>query len=210
MIVITGASSGLGKAIYEYLSQKGFKVIGISRRGPDIKADLTVYDERVRVVQELDGIEVLVNNAGMMLLEEDPKDATAYEMLLLNLVAVWHLSLLLSDKIPSGGKIINIASVSGIKGEKDLPLYAATKAGVIALTKSFAMRLVEKGVTVNCISPGLFDTNLVPFPAPDELIESIPMKREAQPEELLPAVEMILSSDYMTGANIVVDGGHLL
>ena len=212
-IVITGASSGIGKGIYEWFSSDiSNKVVGISRGGPDVRIDLVGGMNRERAVKlifdRIDSIDILINNAGVMLLDEKQDFQASLGMIDLNLIAVWHLTSLLESRVTS--KIINIASVSGIKGEEDVPLYAATKAGVIALTKSFAMKYVNEGITVNCISPGFFKTNLVPGDTPRELIDGIPMKREADVSEIIPVVEMIINSHYMTGVNIVVDGGLLL
>lgn len=213
-IVITGASSGIGKGLYEWFSSDPLnKVVGVSRRGPDVRMDLVGGANRERAVKlifdRISHIDVLINNAGMMLLDEQQDFQESLRMIDLNLIAVWHLTLLLELRIVN--RIINIASISGIKGEEDVPLYAATKAGVIALTKSFAKKYINKGgLTVNCISPGFFETNLVPGDTPQELVDGIPMKREAKVDEIIPAVEMIIKSHYMTGANIVVDGGICL
>lgn len=105
-----------------------------------------------------------------------------------------------------GSCIINIASISGMIAEPELPVYAASKAAVLSLTKSLA-RLYAPRVRVNAISPGFYNTNLVEGPTPPELLEKVPMKYESNPEELYPIVAMIYQTKYMTGANIVVDGG---
>ena len=106
----------------------------------------------------------------------------------------------------ANGQIINIASVSGMKADPDTPLYGALKAGLISLTKSFALRFAP-GIRVNCISPGFFNTNLVPGDLPEELRLTIPLGKEAEPMEIIPVVKMLDESDYITGANIVIDGG---
>ena len=112
----------------------------------------------------------------------------------------------IGKRMCKGGNIINIASVSGMKGEEDFPMYAATKAGLINMTKSFAIGYAPN-VRVNCISPGFFNTNLVEGDAPAELIKHIPMGYEAEPSAIIPAIEFILKADYLTGENIVLDGG---
>jgi 3-oxoacyl-[acyl-carrier protein] reductase len=107
-----------------------------------------------------------------------------------------------------GCNIINIASVSGMVPDKDLPIYAASKAAVIAMTKSLAKQLAPRMIRVNCISPGFFKTNLVNGEdLPDDLLKTIPLGYEELPSNITPVIEMILHSRYMTGSNIVIDGG---
>jgi len=219
--LVTGASSGLGKAIYTWLQGEGWNAIGVSRRGPDRRVDLSSYEERENLLDSIEeDIDILVNNAGILVLDEsffyttlllDQKPLLYLEcmkMAQVNLVSVWHLIVGLHSRgrFSEGSLIINIASVSGIKGEEDLPLYGALKAGVIGLTKGFAKSLIKDGIRVNCISPGFFDTNLV-GETPEWLIDTIPMKRVADPKELIPVVRMLMDSPYMTGSNIVIDGG---
>jgi 3-oxoacyl-[acyl-carrier protein] reductase len=218
--LVTGASSGLGKEIYEWLkfdyyrADEAWNILGTSRRGPDIEVDLGTQTGRNFLVKHLvdygKNIDILVNNAGILKLVETPIDYQ--DLFEVNLITVWELieNLFGLLRLNRGARIINIASVAGIKGEEDFPLYAATKAGVISLTKSYAKKLAPMDIRVNCISPGLFDTNLVEGEPPKELIESIPFKREASCHEIIPVVKMLLECEYMTGSNIVVDGGYLL
>lgn len=218
-IIITGASSGLGKAMYnrgkECWDDNGIvKVLGVGRNGPDITVDLSSRVGRANLISHIEenGWEVghLINNAGVLLLDESDYDSSL-EMVHLNLIAVWDLIRRMVDKNLLKYSIINIASVSGIKGEAELPLYSATKAGVVALTKSFAAQLAPKGIRVNSISPGLFRTSLCPGETPQELIDSVPLKREARPDEIIPLTELLLSgTGYITGSNMVIDGGALL
>ena len=214
-IIVTGASSGIGKEIYNWFSNKNVNISGIGRRGPDWTIDLINPDARKVFTNYLFKnnytVKILINNAGVMLLDESDEEACR-NMVELNLIAVWDLMKSFYDKklLVEGSQVINIASISGIKGDSDVPLYSATKAGVIALTKAFAKAWAKDGIRVNSISPGLFDTNLAPPPIPQELIDSIPMKRSAQTSELIPILEGILNSNYMTGSNIVIDGGSLL
>ena len=93
-----------------------------------------------------------------------------------------------------------------MRGDPYTPIYAAGKAGIINLTKSLAVRLAPD-IRVNCVSPGFFDTNLVQGKTPKQLINQVPMKREAQPKEIIPVIHMLQESSYITGANIVIDGG---
>jgi NAD(P)-dependent dehydrogenase (short-subunit alcohol dehydrogenase family) len=119
-------------------------------------------------------------------------------------ISLCNLLLLLFKQ--DGGHIINIASVAGITGDPDAPIYSACKAGIINFTRSMA-KIAAPKVRVNCISPGFFNTNLVEGDTPQELIGKVPMEREAEPIEIIPVVHMLQTSTYMTGANIVIDGG---
>ena len=208
--IVTGASSGLGRAIYAGLGRDrrelGIdKVVGISRHGSDISVDLTRLPPQQQWPTLLGGepikIRLLVNCAGILPLDDSPR------VFLLNF---WAPHNLIRELLPffdlEEGCIINIASVSGLIAEPDLPLYAASKAALISLTRSLAVKYAP-GLRVNAISPGLYDTNLVSGPAPQDLVDKVPMGYEEKPENLYPVVRMILETKYMTGANIVIDGG---
>ena len=212
--IITGTSSGIGKAIAKYYKEEGYYVVGLSRRDTkenvdeSIEIDLTeIYlPKMIETLNKKFGgfqgdINVLINNAGIMPLEDfDNLDWT----LTVNLRVPMMLAAGL--EIKRGGHIINIASISGITGDPGVPVYSATKAGIINFTKSLAQRFAPY-IRVNSISPGFFNTNLVEGDTPKDLIEKVPMKREAEPSEIIPVVNMIEKSPYMTGANIVIDGG---
>jgi NAD(P)-dependent dehydrogenase (short-subunit alcohol dehydrogenase family) len=216
--LVTGASSGLGEAIYEHLilSHEFDNVYGLSRRGPDIEFDLTTLRGPSRsLYQRVKELDLLINCAGIMSLDERLEQ---YDIFNVNFWgAYWVIqtfrNLLLYDpelpsveEGPSNKCIINIASVSGMKADPDVPVYAASKAALISLTKSLA-KSYAPDVRVNCISPGFFKTNLVDEPTPTELIHTIPMKYEEDPKKITPVVDLIWKSQYMTGANIVIDGG---
>jgi len=209
-IVITGGSSGLGREMYSYFKDGDHNVRTYNRKE---SFDLSTQKDRDRMFSHVGSyfnyIDLLINNAGIMTLNERGMNTTEMvTMVHLNLVAVWDLSVSLHPMLKKGyhGQIINIASVSGIKGDAECPLYAATKAGVINLTKSFA-KAYAPDVRVNCISPGFYDTNLVPGPAPQELIDGVPLAREAKANEIIPVVAYLIANRYTTGANIVTDGG---
>jgi len=214
--IVTGASSGIGKEIHYFLMKSGYKVIGISRGGPEINFDLQMtqdYDLLLSEIKErsenfVEPLYLLVNNAGIMPLPESDLDpADLIGMLNLNVLAVYFLIQNLQGFMREGSQIINIASVAGLTHEEDVPLYSATKAAVISLTKSSAKVLAKFGIRVNCISPGFFKTNLVEGDTPDFLIEGVPLGREAETEEIIPVIKYLMESTYTTGANIVIDGG---
>lgn len=211
--LVTGASSGLGEAIAKHLRETlKYQIIAVCRRQPIIKVDkfwktdLTNYKDISRVADRMTTfpISLLVNNAGAML-----GDITRFDSVNLHLLA--PLAFMESMCMFPDSHIINIASVSGMKGEADHPIYSACKAGLIALTKSFAIRYASKNIMVNAISPGFFNTELFPGPTPQSMLDRLTLlKREAEPDMILPAVNMLLASEYTTGTNIIVDGGALL
>lgn len=206
--VVTGASSGIGKAIYEGLADSFDRVVGISRHGPDLYIDLRIPD--ISRILELELLRMfwgechlLVNAAGIMPLEEN-RGRMIFDV---NFWGAYNMIKTLKPIFADGACIINIASISGMVNDPDLPIYSASKAALISLTKSLAKRYASN-IRVNCISPGFFyPTNLVPEEPPKELIEKIPLRRYEHPEALVPVVKMIYETKYMTGANIVVDGG---
>lgn len=202
--IITGASSGIGQAIYNHLKNQGHEVCGISKRGPDIEIDLSSIGK----ISTLPTIpcDILILDHGILRFEEKKDWEEIYDT---NFHSYWLLlsSLKRFFLISEGGTIIINASVSGVIGDIDVPYYAALKAGLINLTKSYAKKLMGGGIRVNCFSCGFFKTNLVPGDTPAELIGKIPMGREAQPEEILPVIDMLINCEYITGQNILVDGG---
>lgn len=204
-VLITGATSGLGLEIKRWYKGQGFRVLDISRTSDNYPTDLSDPVQVNNLVRTLDEDEhefdVMVNNAGILRLDESPQYSPELWSLLL------YAPYLFMEKLGYKVKrhIINIASVSGMKADPDTPMYGALKAGLISLTKSYAHKFAP--VRVNCISPGFFNTNLVPGNAPKELLEPVLLKREAVAGEILPVFKMLDTSDYITGANIVIDGG---
>lgn len=219
-VVITGASSGIGEALYNAFkhasdSRKSSTisefqhVYGISRNGPDLFVDVStlkpVDDPQLDLLPPVD---LLINCAGIMPFDEMDRYETARKVFDTNFWGTVNMITNLKGKMNGGSCIINIASISGMKAEAELPIYAASKAAVISLTKSLALRYAPD-IRVNCISPGFYNTNLVEGDLPDDMINTIPMGYEESPETLLWAVLMIWQTKYMTGSNLVIDGGVL-
>ncbi|MGL6029201.1 MAG: SDR family oxidoreductase, partial [Legionella sp.] len=161
-------------------------------------------------------IDALVNNAGIT------RDAVFTKMtkqqwdevLRVNLDGMFNVTRQVVDsmKVQQWGRIVNVSSVNAQKGQFSQANYAASKAGVYGFTKSLAQELMLKNITVNSISPGYVNTRLMQGIRPDildEIINQIPAKRLAEPEEIAWAIEFLLSekSCYITGANLSINGG---
>ena len=224
------------------LAQMGYKVVAtcspgntksvewlktMKSRGFEMHAvpvDVADYDScqkaAAKIQSEVGAIDVLVNNAGIT------KDMTFRKMgktdwdavLRTNLDSVFNMTKPVCDGMVDRGwgRIINISSVNGQKGAFGQTNYSAAKAGMHGFTKALALEVARKGVTVNTISPGYVETDLVMAIRPEvraKIIESIPMGRLARPEEIAAVVAFLVSEDagYITGANISVNGGmHMM
>jgi len=229
-IVITGASRGIGAAILrkfqEEYSEAWFYCIShtpspayMKDRVIWIEADLSSSTWLERIKEELyslSEISILVNNAGIMPVGTgflQTSFADYHKVMDVNLRAPFYLCQFCIPMMPAGGKIVNIASISGIhpgKDEDTVP-YSISKAGLIMLTKHLAS--LYPSLCINSVSPGFVsDTELVRGETPKELVESVPVKREATPEEVADLVGYLCSkkADYITGSNFIIDGGLTL
>ena len=186
--LILGVNGWLAQKFNEYLEDSEISKVDIT----DLECLREELDEKKP--------EVVINCAGIMPWAETKK------VMDINFWGTYYIMNNLYPVMTEGGCIINIASVSGIMCEPEFPIYAASKAAIISLTKSFAKSLAPK-IRVNCISPGFYNTNLFDGSTPKELIDKIPMGYEEEPINLLPVIKMIWETKYLTGANIVVDGG---
>jgi len=188
-----------------------------------VPTDVSRYDEVdalvARTVATLGGLDVLVNNSGIArtipLAEATPDDWRA--MIDVNLTGVFNGCRAAASHLIARrrGKVINLASVLGAVGLPGYALYAATKGGVIALTRTLGVEWARHNVQVNAIAPGWFvtDMNEAAFADPrinDRLTRDIPMRRTGRLEEIGPLAVFLASaaSDFMTGQTIFLDGGH--
>jgi 3-oxoacyl-[acyl-carrier protein] reductase len=174
MIVVTGASKGLGKAICERLLEKGFEVFGIARNieglpFPSMACDVSSYEQVKAVSQKLkkDGVRItgLINAAGVasMNLAVTTPASVAVNIINVNLLGTIYCCqnfapLMLRNK---AGSIVNFSTIAVARGLKGESIYAASKAGVEGFTRSFAREMADFNVKVNCIAPGPIDTNLL-------------------------------------------------
>lgn len=234
--IVTGAARGIGRAIAVALAQSGADIVVVDRveeaqaaetlamvRETGRKAlfsygDVTDYagvEALVKaVVAEYGKIDILVNNAGItkdMLLPQ-MSDADFAAVVNVNLMGTFHMMRHVSRQMlrKKSGRIVNIASVAGIMGNAGQVNYAASKAGVIGMTKSAAKELASRGITVNAVAPGLVDTAMTKdLVDNNDLAGSVPLGRMARPEEIAALVTYLVSpmAGYITGEVIRIDGG---
>ena len=241
VVVITGAGRGIGRAIAEVLGQGGAKVVvNYSKRrepaedlvarlqqsgSPEsvaIQADVSDPAQAVRLIEEtvkqFGRIDVLVNNAGINIdrtmknLATDDWDT----VIQVDLNAYFYT---VKAAVPyflqqKSGKIINISSVTAMRGMFGQTNYAAAKAGIIGFTRSAALELARSNVTVNVVAPGYTRTEMyesIPEKTKEGVLAQIPLGRVCEPEEVGRAVRyLIVDGDYVTGATLNISGGIYL
>ncbi len=234
--LVTGGSQGLGKAIALKLAENGAD-IAIAYVGPgepaqetqgeiealgrrvrlyvcDVRDEAAVNETVAAVKKDLGQIDILVNNAGVTrdTLMVGMKDED-YDMVLdINLKGAFHMirACYRDFMRKRYGKIINISSIAGLVGNAGQVNYAASKAGLIGMSKSVAKELGSRGVCCNCIAPGFIKTDMTKDIKEDNpLLVQVPMKRMGSPEDVANVALFLASpeSDYITGETIRVDGG---
>jgi NAD(P)-dependent dehydrogenase (short-subunit alcohol dehydrogenase family) len=235
--VVTGASRGIGEATARALDAAGARVVLVARGAEAmaaiaatlandpvvVAADLAAPDGGTalaqRIVEAVGGVDILVNNAATAT-RIDSTDLTADIIDNMFAVNVRNLLLLTTGLIPSmiergGGSIVNLSSVSGLIGTPRRSAYAGTKGAVDAMTRSLAMEYGPKGIRVNCVAPGVIDTELwaknkaIPGVV-EEINALIPLRRWGVSEEVADVI-LFLASDaarYVTAQTIGVDGGQ--
>ena len=239
--VVTGASRGIGKAIAVKLASKGATVVinynGSRERAEEVKnevesaggkaviiqcnvADFDACKEFIEtVIKEQGRIDILVNNAGitkdglLMKMSEEDFD----KVLDTNLKGTFHtIRAALRQMIRQrSGRIINMASVVGVSGNAGQANYAASKAGVIGLTKTAAREVASRGITVNAVAPGFIETDMTEV-LPEKIKEAsaaqIPLGKFGKAEDVANAVAFLASEDagYITGQVLHVDGGMVM
>jgi NAD(P)-dependent dehydrogenase (short-subunit alcohol dehydrogenase family) len=219
--LVTGASSGIGAAIVERLLRDGWRVTGISRR--PVTFDHPAFDHLSLDLNDVDGIAdavaelaptALVHAAGMLKVGQlgslDHDDGAA--MWRLHVDVAERLANALAPRLPKGGRIVFIGSrtASGAAGRGQ---YAATKAALVALARSWAIELAPKGVTVNVVAPAATETPMLKDPSRADVVPKLPpIGRYIRPEEVAHAVAFLLSPEAasITGQQLVICGGSSL
>jgi len=237
-VLVTGSSRGMGAAILEAFARAGATCLvhyfaddaGQNQRDAEalaaklggsiqiVAADVRKADDvqvlMQRVKADHGGLDVLVNNAGII------RDRTMRKMTLddwhavmqTNLDGVFFCSKFGAEILRDGGRIVNIASISGMVGFHGQANYSSAKAGVIAMTKVLAKELARRQITVNAVAPGVIQTPMIGAIKPEVMAhyeKEIPLGRVGRPEEVAAAVLFLASaeSSYITGATLPITGG---
>ncbi len=236
--LVTGAGRGIGRAIALALAKDGVdvavnysglreaaqqtvqEILALGQRAVAIQADIAREDECIRMFQEvrkqLGNVDILVNNAGITRdnLAVRMSEAEFMQVIDTNLKGAFFCMKLAGKEMMKKryGRIINISSISGVRGNAGQINYCAAKAGVIGMTKCLAKELASRGVTVNAVAPGYIDTQMtaiLPDKVKENVLAEIPLGRIGAPEDIAHAVVFLASdgASYVTGQTISVDGG---
>lgn len=238
--IVTGGSRGIGAAIVRRLAKDGLHVVAVARNLEKLQqvcgevtaeggsaeavacdlADGKAWAAAIEQIADAHGrIDVLVNNAGItrddliLRMEDEAFDEVINTNLKSAFVAIRSAARLIMRS--KSGRIINIASVAGIAGNAGQANYAASKAGLIGLSKSVARELARKGVTSNVVAPGFITTDMTQV-LPEDLKETvkgnIPLRRFGEAHEIAAAVSFFASTEsaYVTGQVLCVDGGMVM
>lgn len=239
--VVTGGMGGIGQAICQELFANDIRVVaGYSRKHEAARAwqleqekngysfdiayvdvaDFQSCEKMVKKIEyEIGPIDILVNNAGIT------RDSACCKMkkedwdavINIDLSGIFYVTRAVINgmKERNYGRIINISSINGQKGQYGQVNYSAAKAGVHGFTKALALEVAKKGITVNTISPGYVATDMVmavPADIREKILSEIPMGRFAEPVEVARVVAFLANekNSYITGANIAINGGHYM
>ena len=238
--LVTGGIGGIGTSICQQLARDGYTVVANHIAPEAEKAEIWLAEQRAaghdmyiaegdvsnfescaamaaRIKAEVGSVDILVNNAGIT------RDGTFRKMPLENWMAVLNVNLnsvfnvskqFIDDMLEKGwGRVINISSINGQKGQFGQTNYSAAKAGMHGFTKSLAQETAAKGITVNTISPGYIGTEMVMAVKEEirnQIIAQIPVGRLGKPDEIAKLVSYLASDDaaFITGANIAINGGQ--
>src|SRR3712207_127045 len=234
--LVTGGTRGIGRAIVERLKADGFRVAAgysgndeAARATADelgievVKGNVGLFEDAQRAVREVEEklgpVEVLVNNAGIT------RDGFFHKMtpeqwsdvIRVNMDSLYNMSRQVIEGMRERnfGRIVNISSINGQKGQVGQTNYSAAKAGMIGFTKALAQETARKGITVNCVAPGYISTEMVAA-MPEKVLESIvagiPVGRMGEADEIAACVAFLVRDDasFITGATLTANGGQYM
>jgi len=232
--LVTGSSRGIGLAIAKYLADQDYQVVLNSRKPIDeetlnefadathpvgtVIGDISEFDTAKKIIKQVINdygqLNVLVNNAGInkdgliMRMTEEDFD----QVIQTNLTGTFNMCRHATKHFlkQKSGTIINMSSVVGLMGNAGQTNYAASKAGVVGLTKSLARELASRSITVNAIAPGYIETDMtgeLSEKISDQLLSQIPLKRFGQVDEVAQCVDFLIQNRYVTGQVLEVNGG---
>jgi 3-oxoacyl-[acyl-carrier protein] reductase len=239
--VVTGAGRGIGHAIAVRLAKEGARVASVSRTAAnaqktadeinaaradaakayavDVADQTAVQKAAAQIFTDFGRVDVLVNNAGVtrdglsMRMSMDDWDT----VLNTNLKGAFNfIQAVMRPMIKQrSGRIINISSIAGLIGNAGQANYAASKAGLIGLTKTLARELASRGITVNAVAPGLIETDMTTVLSEEirqNILKNVPLGRLGEPEDIAGAVAYLASAEakYITGQVLTVDGGMVM
>ncbi len=239
--VVTGAGRGIGHAIAVRLASEGARVASVSRTeanakkprrkstppradaakayAVDVADHAAVQKIGAQILEDFGRVDILVNNAGVT------RDGLSMRMsvedwdtvLNTNLKGAFNFAQALMRPMikQRSGRIINISSISGLIGNAGQANYAASKAGLIGLTKTLARELASRGITVNAVAPGLIETDMTTVLSDEirqSILQKIPLGKLGQPDDIAGAVAYLASAEaaYITGQVLAVDGGMVM
>jgi len=237
VVLVTGASRGIGRAIAEAFSQHGSQVIlnyskstnnaknvadKLTSQGHKVElfqADVSKGEEVEKMIDDIvrkySKIDVLVNNAGIrkdaflaMMSDKDWNQVIDTNLRSIYYTCKWVSRVMIRER---KGKIVNITSLSALKGLAGQTNYSASKGGIISFTKSLAIELAPYGIQVNAVAPGIIETDMTKGLGhkKDDFLAKIPFKRFGRPSDIAGGVLFLASenADYITGFTLAIDGG---
>jgi NAD(P)-dependent dehydrogenase (short-subunit alcohol dehydrogenase family) len=239
--IITGGDSGIGRAVAIHFAKEGADVVvaylnehqdaeetkrQVEQEGRkcflwsgDLGQEKACQELADFAMKQLGKLDILVNNAAEQHPQTTLEDITAEQLektFRTNVFAFFYLTKAVAPHLPAGSSIINTASITAYKGNKDLLDYSATKGAIVTFTRSLSAQLIEKGIRVNAVAPGPIWTPLIPSTFDEKKVSEFgsntPMKRAGQPEELAPGYVYLASGDssYVTGQVLHINGGTVI
>ena len=230
-ILITGGSRGIGKCLaLHFLQNEQIKNVIVLHKNDILdeeykkigihffKIDITLYEETKNIInniiEKFGKIDILINNAGILKnsLFHKMKFEEWNQVIQTNLTSIYNVTHpIIQNMLENNyGRIINISSISGLKGSKGQTNYCSSKFGLIGFTKSLALEYSDKNIYVNCICPGLTDTDMIKDIREDilqKIVSSQPIKKIINPNEIYELCNMIIHSNYITGSVFSIDCG---